>query len=111
MAVTGQELPEALKRIGESIPVIGPQSDLRDKRGLVHLNQGNVKAAVADFRVSAADSPTKAKYFHLALAEKKANNLDAARDTIARAEDLGDNVVGMTSLEREAYERLVDELK
>ncbi|MGD9724643.1 MAG: tetratricopeptide repeat protein [Pirellulales bacterium] len=111
LAVTKQDLPEALKLIGESINVMGPISDLLDTRGLVYLHQGDVKQAVADLRLSASNQPTVSKYFHLAQAEKEANNLDAARTAIAQAEQMGADLSRMTPLEQKSYRQLVDELK
>ncbi len=111
LAVTKQDLPEALKLIDESINVMGPMSDLLDTRGLIYLNQGNLQQAMADLKLSASDSPTLSKYLHLALAEKQADNLDGAREALAQAEELGDNLSRLTPLERKSYQQLVDELK
>ncbi len=111
LAITKQDLPEALQLVNESIQVIGPQSALLDTRGVVQLNHGNVDEAVADLRVAAADNPTRAKYYHLALAEKAANNTDAAREAIRNAEDAGEDRTPMTPVEQQGYERLVNELK
>ncbi len=111
LAVTKQDLPEALKLIGESINVMGPMSDLLDTRGLIYLNQGKLQQAMTDLRLSASDSPTVSKFLHLAQAEKQADNLDAARDALAQAEELGDNLSRLTPLERQSYQQLVDELK
>ena len=65
LAVTNQNLPEALKLISESIHVLGPNSDLLDTRGLVYLNQGDLPKAIADLRMSATDTPSISKYLHL----------------------------------------------
>ncbi len=111
LAVTKQDLPEALKLIDESINVMGPMSDLLDTRGLIYLNQGNLQQAMADLKLSASDSPTLSKYLHLALAEKQADNLDGAREALAQAEELSDNLSRLTPLERKSYQQLVDELK
>ncbi len=111
LALTNQELPEALRLINESIKVIGPRSDLLDTRGMVYLKQGNLEKAIADLRLSASNEPSVSKYFHLADAEKQANHLEAARDALAQAEQLGDNLSRMTPLEKKRYQQLVDELK
>jgi tetratricopeptide (TPR) repeat protein len=111
LAVTKQDLPEALRLIDESINVMGPMSDLLDTRGLIYLNQGNLPQAMADLKLSASDSPTLSKYLHLALAEKQADNLEGAREALAQAEELGDNLSRLTPLERKSYQQLVNELK
>ena len=111
LAVTNKDLPEALKLINESIDVMGPMSDLLDTRGLVYLNQGDLKQAMADLKLSANDSPTVSKYLHLAQAEKQADNLDAARNALAQAEELDDNRSRLTPLEQKTYQQLVNELK
>jgi predicted Zn-dependent protease len=110
LAITKENAPEALKLIGESISFMGPSSDLLDTRGIVHLNQGDVKQAVADLRKSVGDDPSMSKYFHLAQAEKEANNLPAAREALAQAKQMGIDPVGMTPLERKGYEQLAAEL-
>jgi tetratricopeptide (TPR) repeat protein len=111
LAVTKQNLPEALKLINESISVMGPNSDLLDTRGVVYFHQGDLDKAIADLRVSAIDAPTVNKYFHLAQAERKAENLDAARNAMARAEELGAAKNQLTPAEQKSFEQLLSELK
>ena len=110
LAVTKQNLPEALKLIDESIHVLGPNSDLLDTRGVVYLAQGDAKKALADLRPSAVDAPSVARCFHLAQAEKQGNNLEAARTAMAQALQLGDSS-RFTPLEKKSFEQLATELK
>ena len=102
---------EALKLISDAMKVMGPTPDLLDTRALAYLAQGNAKLAVADLRSAAADTPTVAKFFHLAQAEKQANNVDAAREALAQAQELGVDLNRFNSLEKKSYAELVNELK
>ena len=61
--------------------------------------------------LGSADAPTTSKYFHLALAEKLSNNLDAARAAIAKAQELGQKSGPLTPMERTRYQTLIEELK
>ncbi len=114
LAVTKQSpgsATEALKLISDAMKVMGPTPDLLDTRALAYLAQGNVKLAVADLRSASADTPTVAKFFHLAQAEKQANNVDAARAALAQAQELGVDLNRFTKVEKQSYAELVDQLK
>jgi len=114
LAVTKQQPgsgAEALKLISDAMKVMGPTPDLLDTRALAYLAQGNAKLAVADLRSAATDTPSVAKYFHLAQAEKQANNVEAAREALAQAQELGVDLNRFTPLEKKSYAELVDQLK
>ncbi len=111
LALNKETSAEAEKLISEAIQVMGPTSDLLDTRALAYLGQGKVKQALADLHSAATDSPSVAKYFHLAQAEKQANNIEAARAALAQAQKLGVDLNKLTPLERKGYVKIVDELK
>jgi tetratricopeptide (TPR) repeat protein len=106
---------ESLKLTSEAIPVLGPNSDLLDTRALGYLASGDVKKALGDFRDAVMDAPSSplsaSKYFHLAQAEKRANNIENAREALNKAQTLKLDVNRLTPLERQNYKRLADELK
>jgi tetratricopeptide (TPR) repeat protein len=107
-----KNVAEALKLTEEAINVMGPMSDLLDTRALALMAQGKVEQAVADLRSASADAPQSAsKYFHLAQAEKQANNIDAARTALAQAQQLGVDLNHFTPAEKKSYLQLVDDLK
>src|SRR5262249_15449547 len=94
---------EALKHIEDAIRVIGPTSDLLDTRGLSYLASGDTAKAIADLNAAATDAPAPAKYIHLAWAQSKANDLDAAHDTLAKAQKLGVVLEQLTPSDRQMY--------
>ncbi|MBI3837009.1 MAG: tetratricopeptide repeat protein [Planctomycetia bacterium] len=106
-----QTAAESLKLINEAMRVLGPNSDLLDTRALGYLASGDVKKALADLRAAATDSPSSSKFFHLAEAEKRANNIEKAREALDKAQTLGLDVNRLTPLEKQNYTRLTGELK
>ncbi|MEX2318072.1 MAG: tetratricopeptide repeat protein [Pirellulales bacterium] len=102
---------EALKLTEESIQILGPTSELLDTRALAYMAQGMDKQAAADMRVAAADTPSIAKYYHLAQIEKKLGNMDAAREAMAKATALHGDHNPFTPAERKGFEQLQLELK
>ena len=111
LAVTKEDAGEALTLTNEAIQVVGPTADLLDTRALAYMAQGKLEQALADLRLAAADNPSSSKYFHLAQAEKQAQNLDAARDALAKAEQAGLQVGQFSPAERKLYTQLTAELK
>jgi Tfp pilus assembly protein PilF len=101
---------EALKMAEESIQMLGPRSDLLDTRALAYLAQGKAKQAAADLRMAVADTPSMAKYYHLAQAEKQLGNVDAAREAMGKAEEMRTEQSAFTLIERQGYEKLANEL-
>jgi tetratricopeptide (TPR) repeat protein len=111
LALTKENAAEALKMTNESIQVLGPISDLLDTRALAYLAAGKPKEAIADLQTALADAPSGGKYFHLALAEQQAGNLEGARAALAKSEELGATVNQLTELEKKSYNQLVAALK
>jgi tetratricopeptide (TPR) repeat protein len=102
---------EGVKLIDEAIRVLGPTGDLLDTRAVAYMAAGKVELALADVRAALADAPTSSKYFHLAQAEKQANHRDAAREALAKAQQLGIVVGQFGPAEQKLYTQLVDELR
>lgn len=104
-------LAEALKITDEAIRVLGPTSDLLDTRGLVYLSMAKSNEALADLRTAIAADASSTKYFHLAMAEKQAGNVEAARTALAKAVEMGIDANQFTSLEKANFEKLKTDLK
>ncbi len=106
---------ESLKLTNEAMRVLGPNSDLLDTRALGYLAKDDVKNALADLRAAVLDAPlsplSASKYFHLAEAEQRANNIEKAREALDKAQTSGLDVNKLTPLEKQNYKRLSDELK
>ena len=75
---------EARELIDRAIAELGPHPDLLDTRGLVALAAGDPRQAVADLR-EATLQPTATKLLHLAFAEVKAGDLEAAKRSLEAA--------------------------
>jgi len=78
---------------------------------VAYMASGKVEPALADVRAALADSPTSSKYFHLAQAEKQANHRDAAREALAKAQQIGIVVGQFGPAEQKRYAQLADELR
>jgi len=103
---------EALKYAEAAVNGMGRRADLLDTRGLVQLNLGNNEAALADFTEASNDSPTGARLFHLARAQYKARDRDAAMRTLRKARsDFGLEPAGLHPTEQEVCQTLMNELK
>jgi tetratricopeptide (TPR) repeat protein len=102
---------EAVKLANDAMRVMGPTPELLDTRGLSYMAQGKLDQALSDLQVAAPDSPTGSKYFHLAQAEMRAKHLDAARNAIAKATEIGLDDGQTSPSDRKLYAKLVDELK
>jgi predicted Zn-dependent protease len=77
---------------------------------MAYLAQGKVEAAVKDLSMAAVDIPSVAKYYHLAQAEKRLGNVDAARTAMAKAQELQGEHNPFTAEERKGFEQLLKEL-
>lgn len=75
---------EARALIDEAIDALGPHPDLLDTRGLVRLALGDVDQAIADLE-EASLKPSDSKYLHLAWAQLKKGNRQAAERALKAA--------------------------
>ena len=83
------ELDEALKLINKCIELAGPVSALLDSRATVYLAQGNWEAAIEDLEEAISDTPTPARYFHLAEAQYGFQDITAAMKALQEAHNMG----------------------
>ena len=82
------------------------------RAALVQLNLGNNEAALADFTEANNDSPTAGRLFHLARAQYKARDRDAATRTLRKARtDFGLDPARLHPTEQEVCQTLMNELK
>ena len=109
--VTGgreRDLAEAQALVDAAVAHFGPVAGVLDTRGLIHLAQGDAKAAVADFQIAVADSPTALNYFHLAVAEETSGNAVGAAEAFAKADALKLDAKLLSPNEQRNYQRLKD---
>ena len=96
---------EARRLIEAAIEELGPQPDLLDTRGLVHLAAGDTTRALEDLREAALEA-TPGKLLHLACAELAAGDADAARRTLERARKKRIANSRLVSSDRERLQKL-----
>jgi Flp pilus assembly protein TadD len=105
------KLREALELINRAIDVAGEDPGLLDTRAVIFLQLGQPDRALQDLGKSLAVRPSsRASYFHLARAYEMAGNEAESRKALQRAKDLGLKLEAIEPLEREAYQRLRQEL-
>lgn len=100
---------EAIKLVEEAMKVIGPGSDLLDTRGTVYLSMGKPAEAKADFE-EAILQPTAMKYVHLAFAQYDLGEKEAAKASLAKAQELNLKRYEMYRPERVKYDQMIREL-
>ena len=106
---------DALVDINRAIELMGPQADLLDTRGVVHLSLKQTQDAIKDLENAVKDSPSPNKLFHLSQAYFQANEQEKSKQFLkeAKAKGLGQNRMGpgsLHSLEQPAYQKLLTEL-
>lgn len=99
---------EALGYIQRAIEAFGPTPDLLDTRALVHLSLGQLDQARADLQESLADTPSAARYFHLARVHQSAGDGDAAARAMTQARSLGLKRGQLHPVEQLACARLLE---
>ncbi|MBM4092157.1 MAG: tetratricopeptide repeat protein, partial [Planctomycetes bacterium] len=113
MAWQKTDLPAALQMVDQALALVGPVPTLVDSRAVILLNLGRPKDALAAAKQAVAEAPEKPDYwFHLALAQHAAGDVEGARKSFRRAkEELGLTEANLFSLERPAWRDLVGKLK
>jgi tetratricopeptide (TPR) repeat protein len=82
------ESKEALELINKALAGLGRRADLLDTRGLVYLRLNRTAEAVADLKAATADSPSAARYFHLARAHQQNRERSEALKAMQEAKRL-----------------------
>jgi tetratricopeptide (TPR) repeat protein len=111
LVLSDGDLNDALKHIGESMDILGPNSDLRDTRALVLWRQQQTEEAMKNMHLAIEGGASAAKYFHRALVYQQAKNLDAAAKDFKEALKLRLNKDDLTEKERQWYDQLFNDLK
>ena len=110
LALQGQG-KESMGLVKEAIGILGPISDLRDTRAMVHLALNEPHKAIDDLDAAIAHGgETPFKFFHKALAELHAGNRVNATEAFEHALELGLEVDQLNALEQQQFNTLVDKL-
>jgi tetratricopeptide (TPR) repeat protein len=113
MALKDDNLQEALNHINRAIALGTPQQqpEFLDTRGVVHLIAGDTQHAINDLERAVGVVPSPPKYFHLAQAHLRDKNREKAKQILDKAKITGWEESGLHALEKEAYQKMLDELR
>lgn len=81
----------AVKLAEKVISLRGPRPEFLDTRGLCHLAAGNTKKAINDFTLAAKFEPKAVYYYHLAIAQDRAEYPLLSNAALTEAEKKGLN--------------------
>jgi tetratricopeptide (TPR) repeat protein len=98
--------PAALELVERAIELSGPRDFLLDTRATVRLALGQTDLALRDLEEAIADSPTPAKYFHLAQLHLERNDRPAADAAYRQGLAAGLHADALHPLERTAFDEL-----
>jgi tetratricopeptide (TPR) repeat protein len=103
---------EALPLINRAIEVAGPRGELLDTRASVYIALNQPDKAVKDLEAALVDGPTPTRYFHLAQAQRLANNSKQAVEALRKATSAGlTKAEQLHPVERAAFLKLKVELE
>ncbi|MEO2023743.1 MAG: hypothetical protein ABGX05_18115, partial [Pirellulaceae bacterium] len=99
---------EALERIERAIDMAGPQPNLVDTRGLVHLARRDYLSAANSFKEAAAQVRKPIYLLHLAEARRLSGNNHAARQSLDEAISAGLDDVPLNLLDHKIYKNVLN---
>ena len=98
---------EALELIRKAIDLAGPLPEMLDTRAGIQLRLGRPELAVADLHQAIGQAATAPYFIHLAQAQLKTQNRQAAAESYKKAISLGFRSDQLHSWDREEYRKLV----
>lgn len=111
LALRGESLEEAMKLINLAMAEVGPLPFLLDTRASIFLAMKQPEPAIRDLKLAIADTPSPAKYFHLAQAWLLVGNHMAAKSAMRSAIAAGIKPELIHPLERKALRELRGKLR
>ncbi len=108
IAMQGKDKDEAMRLITEAVNIYGPQTDMLDTRGIVHLSRGEIEQAVADLNDAViVTDPQPIKFVHLAMAQTRAGDYPNARKSLDKAKELKFNTDDLSPLEKTQFQSML----
>jgi tetratricopeptide (TPR) repeat protein len=101
----------ALELMNRAIVISGRQPVLLDSQAMVLIVLDRPKQAIRSLEEAVAESPTPAKYFHLAQAHLATGNRDAAKAALDQGIAAGLHAGLLHPLEQKTYQQVVANLK
>lgn len=106
LVLRDRQQSEALELIDHAIELAGPLAFLLDTRAVVCLSLGRTEEARRDLEQAIADSPTPAKYFHLAQVYLESSDRPAADVAYRQGLAAGLHADALHPLERPQFEEI-----
>ncbi|HLJ09609.1 MAG TPA: hypothetical protein VKU82_00395, partial [Planctomycetaceae bacterium] len=100
----------SLELINRAIRVQGPDPELLDTRAVVRMNLDHPQEAVQDLEQALKEVNSPAMWYHLALAQNRVGEKDAAAESLRLAEEAGFDPTALHPLEKSDYEKLLNSL-
>lgn len=94
---------EAIQLIQKAIDINGPMAELLDTRGMVQVSLNKPEEAIKDIEAALVERPDWLKFLHLAVAQLRANRIEAVSDAYQEAERRGLNERQVPPLERKFF--------
>jgi tetratricopeptide (TPR) repeat protein len=111
LALRGRGGQEPLTMIQKALEIAGPHPGLLDSRATIYLALGDPRHAAEDLTKAIMRRPSPGSYFRQAQVELRLGNKNAARDSFAKAGELGLKAEELHPLERPIYKQLQAELQ
>jgi tetratricopeptide (TPR) repeat protein len=106
LAMQNRQAEEAFRFLEQALKLRGPDAELLDTRGVVHLRLGETDRALADFQGALDQAPTAVRYFHVAQACHRAGRIQEAQRLLAKAKASGVARRLTVPAEQQAYQDL-----
>jgi Flp pilus assembly protein TadD len=111
LALRGRGGREPLSLIDKAIAIAGPNPGLLDSRATIYLLQGDPRHAADDLAKALLRRPSAAGYFRQAQAELRLGHKESARESFAKAGEMGLKTEELHPLERPFFRQLQTELQ
>jgi tetratricopeptide (TPR) repeat protein len=111
LAIRGRGGQESIALIQKALEVSGQNSDLLDSRATIYLALGKFKSAASDLEQVIASQPNALSFMHQSQVKLRLGERAAARESLARARELGLRIENLHPLERPGLRRLQNELR
>ncbi len=111
LAMRGRGGQEPIALIEKAMEIVGPNSHLLDSRATVNLALGDLKSAAADLERVLAVRPNAISFLHRSQIELRLGQRESARESLAKAKELGLRMATLHPLERPGYRQLQKDLR
>jgi cellulose synthase operon protein C len=111
LALLGKGGTEPLTLIERAVELAGWEPSLLDSRATINLMLGNPQLATPDLITAIEKQASPLNYFHKAQVEWRLGQKEAARASMAKADEMGLQANNLHPLERKNYRQFIEELR